>query len=89
MLPPLGDIMAGVHSPSRRRFCVGKSIYVVSRLLLQFCHIHQHLLPPIIFASLVLPWFMYRLRGLLMGFIAWSVHYLFGCVQVSGPSSPS
>ena len=55
MLPPQWDIMAFVHSQSRRRLAIGKLIYVVSRLPLQLFHLHQHLLPPLMLTLFLLP----------------------------------
>ena len=55
MLPPLWDVMAFVHSPSRRRLAIEIPVPDVSRLPLELFHLHQHLLPPLMFALLLFP----------------------------------
>ena len=50
MLPPLWEIMTFIHTQCRRRIVTGRSMDVVGRLLLYVFHVHQHLLPPLMFA---------------------------------------
>ena len=75
MLPPLWEIMTFIHTQCRRRSCPSA--------LAAAAHVCFSL------RSLGLAWCMFHLRGLLIMFFACSVHGPSGCVQVSGPSSPS